>query len=467
MGIPRLPRRCTAERAGARAGERGVGAAGRAADQAINDFQSETAEITGAPEPLAARLTLWLLASMLALGIGLAAVLPIERVVAARGRLITEAPTIVVQPLEPAIIRGIAVRAGQEVTKGQILATLDPTFSSADASRLEREATSLGAEIRRLEAELAGQPFAPAGPDGYDQLQRAVWGHRQAELAAGLANFDQRIEATLATIARSEAEGKHLRRRLGLVSEIEGMRSELQQREAGSRLSTLMASDNRLEVARALAASDGAGRTAGHELAALRAEREVFVQKWRARVAEELVGRRVALDRTREELAKASRRRDLVELRAIDDAVVLQLADVSVGSVLQSGQRLMTLVPRNATLQVEADIAGADQGFIAPGDPVRIKFDALRYLEHGTAAGRVRSVSGDAFSARGDDAPARPPFYRAFVDLEPVRLRKVPADFRLVPGMPLTAEIIVGSRTILSYFVEGALKSLDEGMREP
>lgn len=442
-------------------------AAERAADQAINDFQSETAEITGAPQPTAARLTLIVFAGMLVLAIGLAATLPIERIVAARGRIIPQSPTIVVQPLEPSIIRSILVREGQTVRKDQVLATLDATFSSADATQIERQSASLTAEIGRLEAELSGQPFAPAGSDAYDQLQQAIWKHRQAELTAGLANFDQRIQATLTKIARSESDSKHLRRRLGLVSEIEGMRTTLQQREVGSKLSTLIASDSRVEVARNLAASEGSERTANHELAALRAEREVFVQQWRARVAEELVARKVALDRAREELAKASRRRDLVELRAIDDAVVLQVADVSVGAVVQSGQRIVTLVPHNAELQVEADVAASDQGFIKPGDPVKIKFDAFRYLQHGTASGRVRTISGDSFTRREDDVPVRQPFYRTYVDLDAVALRDVPADFHLVPGMPLTAEIIVGSRTILSYFVEGTLKSLDEGLREP
>ena len=442
-------------------------AAERAADQAINDFQSETAEITGSPEPMPARLTLWLLAGMLTLAIGLAAALPIERVVAARGRIIPQSPTIVVQPLDPSIIRSILVREGEEVRKGQVLATLDSTFSSADVTQIERQAASLTAEIARLEAELAGKPFTPSSDEAYDQLQLAIWRHRQAELSAGLANFDQRIQGTVTKIARSETDSKHLRRRLGLVTEIEGMRTTLQEHEVGSKLSTLIASDSRVEVARNLAASEGTKRTADHELAALRAEREVYVQQWRAKVAEELVARKVALDRAREELAKASRRRDLVELRAIEDATVLQVADVSVGAVVQSGQRILTLVPRDAELQVEADIAGSDQGFIKPGDPVKIKFDAFRYLQYGTASGRVRTISGDSFTKRADDLPARQPFYRAYVDLTSTALRNVPADFRLVPGMPLTAEIIVGSRTILSYFVEGALKSLDEGMREP
>jgi hypothetical protein len=46
-------------------------------------------------------------------------------------------------------------------------------------------------------------------------------------------------------------------------------------------------------------------------------------------------------------------------------------------------------------------------------------------------------------------------------------LRNVPADFRLIPGMTLVGDIMVGRRTILSYLVEGVLRTGSEAMREP
>jgi hemolysin D len=46
-------------------------------------------------------------------------------------------------------------------------------------------------------------------------------------------------------------------------------------------------------------------------------------------------------------------------------------------------------------------------------------------------------------------------------------LRNVPADFRLIPGMTLVGDILVGHRTIFSYLIEGAMRTGSEGMREP
>jgi hypothetical protein len=46
-------------------------------------------------------------------------------------------------------------------------------------------------------------------------------------------------------------------------------------------------------------------------------------------------------------------------------------------------------------------------------------------------------------------------------------LKNVPDNFRLIPGMPLSANIRIGSRTVLSYLVRGLLRNLNEGMRDP
>ena len=437
------------------------------AEQAINDFQGETAEITGSPEPTTARAVVWALAAMLVLFIVLASVMKLDRVVTAQGRIVSQSPTIVVQPLEISIIRSLDARAGQTVRRGQVLATLDPTFSSADVAQLERQSSKLTAEITRLKAEAKGEPFAAAGDDPDMLLEESIWRYRQAEYTAKLANFDQRMATLQATIKSNQADAEHFRSRLKIVGEIETMRRTLEKNQTGSRLNSLIASDTRVETERNLSLSENTIRTSSHDLEALRAEREVYIQQWRTTLLTDLSTRQVDLERVREELSKAQRRRDLVELRAVDDAVVLEVGKYSVGSVVESAQPIYTLMPLNATLEVEAEIAGIDQGFVKPGDEVQVKLDAYRYVEHGMAKGVVKTISEDAFTHREDQSQAPRPFFRTRIELTGVELRNVPSDFRLVPGMPLTADIVVGKRTIMAYLVEGALRSSLEGLREP
>lgn len=438
-----------------------------ATNQAINDFQSETAEITGAPYPVAARGVLYLLAGMITLAIIVASVMKIERVVTANGRIVSESPTLMVQPLETSIIRAIKVREGQVVHKGDVLATLDPTFSTADVGNLQAQAARLQAEIERLTAEEKGQPYHPAVEDPYNALQLSIWRSRQAEYEAKILGYRQKIESDQATIARAQQDVAHFRSRLGLASQVEGMRKELERSQVGSRLNSLLASDARVEISRNLSEAENTITAASHEMESQRAERDVFMQQWKSNIAKDLVDRRADYDKVHEELTKARKRQDLVDLRAVEDAIVLEVGHVSVGSVMQPGEKLMTLVPMGSHLFVEADIDARDQGFVAPGQAVALKFAAYDYIDHGTGHGTVRTISADSFAPRETNVELGNRFYRARIDVDDLPLRHVPKDFRLIPGMTLDADIVVGKRTIMAYILEGALKNFSEGMREP
>ena len=114
------------------------------------DFQSDALEIEYRPLPRSARLTLYLLLTLIVSAIGWAAVSYIDRIVVAHGKLVTTAPTIVVQPMETSLIRTINVRAGDIVRQGDILATLDPTFTEADVGQhvsLARDGVQVGIKL--------------------------------------------------------------------------------------------------------------------------------------------------------------------------------------------------------------------------------------------------------------------------------------------------------------------------------
>jgi hemolysin D len=151
--------------------------------------------------------------------------------------------------------------------------------------------------------------------------------------------------------------------------------------------------------------------------------------------------------------------------------VILEIAKRSTGSVLKEAEPLVTLVPLDAPLEAEVHIDARYVSYVRTGDPVRIKFDAFPFQEHGIAKGRVRTVSEDAFvrqSARSSDqAAGREAFYDARVLLEDVTLTGVPQDMKFLPGMTLTAEVVFGSRTVMSYLLYPIIRSLDEGLRGP
>src|SRR5262245_30987161 len=114
------------------------------------EFELPTAALLATPVKPAARSTLWIVISLVAACATAAALVPIDMVVTAAGRVVAVQPTVVVQPLETAIVREIDVREGQVVHTGQVLARLDPTFSAADVGALEAQVHSFQPEVERL-----------------------------------------------------------------------------------------------------------------------------------------------------------------------------------------------------------------------------------------------------------------------------------------------------------------------------
>lgn len=444
---------------------------------AIMEFQSPSAAIVAAPIPAAARGTIWAISSMFVACLAAMGLIPIDRVVTAQGKLVSRTPTLVVQPLETAIVRSIDVTEGQAVHAGDVLARLDPTFAAADVGALAAQVSTLQAEVSRLKAEAEGHPFISTGLDPNLTLQAAIYAQRQSERNFKLETYQQRINGLQATVARSQADAQSYQARKAVAGNVESMRKELERLQIGSRLNSLAATDNRLEMERGLANALESAESARRDLAAMKGERDAYEQNWQADVSQKLSERMQKLADAREQLNKAQLRRQLVELRTDRDATVLTVARVSVGSVLQSGDQFITLVPAEAPLEVEANIAGRDDGFVHVGASAAIKFDTFPFSQYGLAHGTVRTVSADSFTAQ-DDMKTRSgsvavapgstePFYRSRIAIDDVKLHDVPAGFHLLPGMPVTADIKIGKRTVLAYLLGRILPVALEGMREP
>ena len=444
---------------------------------AILEFQMPSTTVTTARVPRSARGIVWIIGSMFAAILLAMGLIEVDRVVTAQGRVISQAATLVVQPLDASIVRSIDVHEGEAVKAGQVLARLDPTFAAADADAASAQVSSLQAQVSRLQAEVDDRPFTYSGTDANLLLQAAIFGQRQAEYTFKLENYTQKINSLVAAIAKANSDATGYRSRLDVAADVEKMRRDLERLQVGSKLNTLAAIDTRAEMERNLHAAEETAASAQRDLAALIAERNGYTQSWHADEAEKLADAASKLSDARESLNKAQLRKQLVELRADRDATVLTVAKVSVGSVLQPGQQFITLVPADAPLEIETNVSGRDDGFVHAGDPVAIKFDTFPFIQYGLAYGTVRTISADSFTAEDQQrnptlavpirANSSEPFYRARVAIDKVDLHGTPAGFHLTPGMPVTADIKVGKRTVLQYLLGRVLPVASEGMREP
>lgn len=441
------------------------------------EFESPTAALIAQPVPARSRFTTWVLASLFLVILVLAGTVPIDRVVSSQGRVVATSSNIVVQPLETSIVRAIAVKEGQLVHAGDLLARLDPTFAAADADSYASQTASLQAEVDRLSAEVEDRPYISDG-SAPSQLQSLLYGQRRAERFYRMENYRQKIESLEVKVRQSRFDIAAYTERLQVARNVETKRRELERLAVGSQLNTLQAIDGRVEIERTLSAATSSLASTQRDLDAQIAERDTYVQQNRNETSQQLAEQGRKLADMRESWTKAKLRRHLVELRAERDCIVLSVASVSVGSVMQSGDEFIKMVPTDAPLEVESIIDARDAGFVRVGDHVVIKFDTFPYVTYGSAEGTVRAVSPDSFRNPTEDRvkPTRPRsdqqdfgnlYYRGKISMDAVKLHDLPEGFRLQPGMPVVADVKIGKRTVLQYLMSRVIPATTEGMREP
>lgn len=428
------------------------------------DFLPDADAIERAPLPRYVRSTLHLLALALVLFIVWASVSKVETIVTAHGRLVNPTTNIVVQPLETSIVQRVHVRVGQAVKRGDVLAELDPTFTQADEQQLRGRLRSLETQAASLQAELNGKGSGA----GDDALQAQLSSERQANLNAQKARLDENVQRLRAAIETNARDQQVLTERLASLRQIEAMQEKLVAENFGAKMQMLEARDRRLEVERSLINGKSRDQELARELAAAVAERDALGKGWRQKTLEDLLGVTRERDSVAEQLAKADKRRSMVRVSAPVDAVVLEVGKVSQGSIVREAEAMFTLVPLGAKLEAEVQIDSADIGYIKPNAPVHLKLDAFPFQKHGALDGKLRTVSSDAFKreqvapGQGTDA-----YYLARVDYGNAALRKMAPESRLLPGMTVSAEIVVGERSIMSYLLWPLTKAMSESVREP
>ncbi|GIL00929.1 MAG: HlyD family type I secretion periplasmic adaptor subunit [Alphaproteobacteria bacterium] len=437
----------------------------RLVERQINEFLPDALAVAGKPLPWFARGLLYLVLAMIVTGVVASILVKIDVAVVAPGQIATSEPLIVIQPTEIMTIREIKVAVGDRVAAGDPIVVFDPTIQTADLDSLIAEERYLRARIARLEAELAGeaQPATPSDAAAeFVSLETRLARDRGAEYQARISGYAAKIDEVRREMDSVRGERETSKLRIEVLNEILKMREQLFDRDVGSRLAVLQTRAEVLAVQQDQERLNDREAVLAKTLEVVEAERAAFESNWQRETAADLVEARRTQSRVITEIVKGRRRQDLVNLRAPVDAIVLERADLSVGSVVEPAKPIATLVPTNSVLHGKVLIETKDIGLIKVGDPVRVKFEAFPFEQHGVANGRIGRIAPSTAAQGSETAPPR---YVALVDIDLDNLPPGITDVR--PGMIVTAEILTGKRSVISYLLNPVVRAFDEALQEP
>jgi hemolysin D len=442
----------------------GTGSKGKTAIEYLPDAD----EIERSPLPRFAQFTMHVLLIALATFGAWAYFSELDKVVTAKGSLINPLPNIVVQPLDSGIIKSVDVRVGQVVKKGDTLATLDATFIQADENQLRLRLNSLETQANGLAQEISGTlGSASAGVSEDDQLQASLLIERRANFKAQQSKLFETAAKLRAALNTNRRDQKFVMSRLRSLKELEATQEKLVSQKYGAPIQLLEAQLRSKDVERDLESATNREQEILRELAAVESEKTAFEKNWRQKSMEELLAVSRERDALKEQLQKADKRSKLVTLTSPMDAVVLSILKLSPGSIVREAETFFTLVPLNVALEVEVHIDPQDIGYIKIGHPVRLKLDSFPFQRHGSLDATVRTLSEDAFRRDASSNSALDVYYLSRITLGETQLKNMIESARLLPGMTLTAEIVVGQRSVISYLAWPLMRGLGEAAQEP
>ena len=441
------------------------------------DFLPEAlrfAENSPSPRPRAVlRTILALIAALCAL----ATLGTLDRTAVALGRLIPASTVHHVQASQGGVVRQLMVGEGDRVLKGQLLAALVSEVQAAadDAAKSQLQATSL--DLQRIEAQLAGRPWRP-GVDVPADIARAI-----------LAKHESEIRTFTATLAQERAALRRLERELdaqaALVNELSQLLSRHQSEERAvqhlvskgyvSRLQALAKERERISAEQQLVAAKYRVDAAREGLAQQRQRIETLQGDYHLRLDQQRIETAARLRELEAQVAATASALASTSLHAPESGVVTDLATLTVGAVLASGERLLSIVPDDEPLIAEVWIDNDDISNVVQGQIVRLKVGALDFRRFGPLAASVIEVAGDASQVPASAANRGEAFvdqslplhaFKARIALDADDVRERLEGRKLTSGMRVTAEIVVGRRTVLEYLLSPVVGTLDEAGRE-
>lgn len=386
--------------------------------------------------------------------------------VQAMGKVVPSSRLQTIQSLEGGIIRGIAVREGQLVKRGDLLAYVENLQYNAELGEGQKTRHAIQSAVARLNAEVSG------GVPRFDpQLQRQapalvaeqekLWRSRQKEQEAAAAVAQGQISQREKELAEAETREASLLNQLALARESLAIEEKLLAKGAGTQADVLRV---RQEVSRLAGEAEGAAiavQRGGSALEEAHSRLAEIQARYRAESSRELSDLAADYATLTERLTAQKDRVDRRELRAPADGVVNRLIIATEGAVAKPGETIMELVPVNDTLVIAARVKPADIAFIQPEQPVRVRITAYDSSIFGTLDGRVARVGADALVDDKGDA-----YFEVYVETERNYLGRLEERLTISPGMTADTSILTGKRTFMEYLLKPVVKTLDKGLRE-
>ncbi|MEW5833114.1 MAG: HlyD family type I secretion periplasmic adaptor subunit [Campylobacterota bacterium] len=425
-----------------------------------HEFTPLLVEIEERPTSPLGRWLLYTLLVILVIGLLWLFLAKIDIVVSARGKVVPEGEIKTLQPIESGSISAIRVREGQAVKKGDVLIEIDPSVTVTDLESKQKNLSLLELEIDRLNALVSDKPFIP-GASCSDSA--AIATQQLAYLSAKSAYEQQRMvieQQILQTRSQSDASRSDLSRLGQLLTNAKERETRLKEvLDIIAKRDYIEAQNQRIEYQEQYRMKEHAITQSDSHIRELQEQLRLVTQEYRSKLLTELTQKSKEATALRTEVETTLFRNAKQSITSPVDGYVGKLLITTVGGVVTPAEKLITIIPKNAPLLIKATVLNQDIGFIAKAMEAEVKIDTYDFQKYGLIHGNVKHIADDAIE---DEKMG--PVYEIAITPTNTTLRGEGKTLPIHAGMSVTAELKVGKRRVIEFFIYPMIKYLDEGL---
>ena len=218
------------------------------------------------------------------------------------------------------------------------------------------------------------------------------------------------------------------------------------------------------------AASLGGDR--GEQVAAIaRAQQAIgeakttVLQAQQTRITEAAAGLETAQNKVADIGPRLAAAKDILshsQVTAPTDGTVFNLTQFTEGGVSGVGEPLLQIVPTGQPLVIQVKVKPTEAHAVHPGQKALITLSAYNTRTTPRIKADVVTLAADQTL----DEHTGKPYFTAELRIPPDQLKRLPADVKIYPGMPVSASIVNGQRTVMSYLLGPLVDVLRQSMHE-
>ena len=426
-----------------------------------HEFQPLLVEIEDRPLNPLGRSVLWIVFGVIFFGILWLSFATIDIVVSARGKVVPTGEVKILQPIETGVISKILVKEGEYVKKDQVLMQIDPSVTQTSLASKDKDRIVHILENERLSALVENRKPTWNELNHLDKAllteQQDLYIHQHDSLNAFKSQYSMKKSQAQAQYNSSKSD----------VQRLEGiLQKEQMHLKRMEKVLDIIARNDYEEVLKSAHNISEQLNMARHKeqeskqhLKEIEHEEKVYIEQTISTWFNQLLDKKKELRALESEINAISFQNRQQQIKAPLSGYVAKLMVNTEGGVVTPAEKLISLVPDDAPLIVKATVLNQDIGFVTKQMPVAIKIDAFTFQKYGLIEGVVDSIGNDAIEDEKQGL-----IYEIKVTPKTDTLTVEGKEKRLEPGMNVTAEIKVGKRRIIEFFIYPIIQYMDEGL---